>query len=239
MNKSESIAKLAESLCKAQSEMTNPHFDSTNPHFKSPYASLASVRDAVIPVLAKNGLSVSQFLSNTPTGDVMCETMLLHTSGEWLASMFSIPSLKKDAHGIGAAGTYARRYSLQAIVCVVGDTDDDGNIATSQPAYREPSKNAAPVNKPVPPKTPQSKPETKPTLSQDDSMSVARTLAAFAETQCYEDFNAICAMLKEPNSAVNTADNPQAVREAILAGIKGHKHSKPVVIDKEQEEQAA
>jgi len=55
MKKSENICDLAFALAKAQSEMQNPQFDSKNPHFKSSYASLASVRNAVVPVLARNG----------------------------------------------------------------------------------------------------------------------------------------------------------------------------------------
>ena len=128
MNKSDSIKELAAALAKAQGEMHNPSFDTQNPFFKSRYASLANVRNTVIPVLSKHGLSVAQFLCGEETR-VACETMLLHASGEWMSQTFSVPVGKHDAQGYGSAATYARRYALMALVGVVGDEDDDGNAA--------------------------------------------------------------------------------------------------------------
>lgn len=130
MEKSDSIAALAAALAKAQAELKNPSFDKTNPHFKSKYATLAGVRDAVMPVLTKHGLSVTQLLGAHDSG-VSCTTMLMHSSGEWIASRLDMPVSKQDAQGFGSASTYARRYSLMAITGVVGDDDDDGNAATA------------------------------------------------------------------------------------------------------------
>ena len=45
-------------LAKAQAAMDNVVKDSANPHFKSRFASLAAVRDVVIPALAEQGLSL-------------------------------------------------------------------------------------------------------------------------------------------------------------------------------------
>lgn len=129
MNRSESINELATALAKAQGELRNPAFDSTNPHFKSKFASLAGVRDAITPVLVKHGLSVSQLPTNDHEGRPCVETMLMHSSGQWISSTLAVPVAKADAHGAGSAITYARRYSLMAIVNVVGDEDDDGNQA--------------------------------------------------------------------------------------------------------------
>ena len=135
MNKSESIKELATALDKAQAEMTNPRFDSMNPHFKSKYASLASVRNAVVPILAKNGLSVMQHLTTTEKG-VKCGVILMHSSGEWREfDPMEIPATKPDAQGFVSAATYAKRTTLQAIACVVGDEDDDGNAASGKQGY--------------------------------------------------------------------------------------------------------
>lgn len=130
MNKSESIKELATALAKAQSEMKNPAFDSSNPHYRNKYASLASVRDSVIPTLAKHGIACVQFLQSTDSG-VSCETMLTHQSGEWMSATLDMPATKKDAQGYGSAATYARRYALMAVAGVVGDEDDDGNAAVA------------------------------------------------------------------------------------------------------------
>lgn len=135
MNKSESIAALASALAKAQAELKNPAFDSNNPHFKSKYASLAAVRDAVIPVLSKHGLSVSQW-PICVEGHAGCRSVLLHSSGEYMEETLLIPIDKQNAHGVGSATTYSRRFSLMAIAGVVGDEDDDGNAAVEKPEKR-------------------------------------------------------------------------------------------------------
>lgn len=134
MNASEQINELAGALAKAQAELRNPAFDSVNPHFKSKFASLAGVRDAITPALSKHGLSVTQLTTNDEHDRACVETVLLHSSGQWIASRLTVPAPKADAHGAGSAITYARRYSLMAIVNVVGDEDDDGNRASAPPS---------------------------------------------------------------------------------------------------------
>jgi hypothetical protein len=131
MNKSESIKELASALAKAQGELKNPGFDSTNPHFKSKYASLAAVRDAVIPILSRHGLSVVQ-APMYEAGMAGCETLLSHSSGEFVSGVLMLPVDKQNAHGVGSSQTYARRYALMAFAGVVGDEDDDGNAAVEK-----------------------------------------------------------------------------------------------------------
>lgn len=128
MNKSEAINELATALAKAQAEMTFAAKDATNPHFKSKYADLAAVWDAIRAPLTKHGISVTQF----PSYDdalVSVETILLHSSGQWISSVASAPAVKLDPQGVGSAITYLRRYSLAAVAGVAQD-DDDGNAAT-------------------------------------------------------------------------------------------------------------
>jgi len=129
MNRSSSITNLAAALAKAQGELKNPHFDAENPHFKSKFASLMSVRDSVIPVLTKHGLSLSQWpVSNGSYAG--CVNILSHETGEWMEETFTIPVDKGNAHGYASAVTYAKRLSMQAIAAVVGSNDDDGNVAS-------------------------------------------------------------------------------------------------------------
>lgn len=132
MKHSESIAALAAALAAAQADLRNPALDSTNPHFRSRFASLAGVRDTIQPALAKQGISVLQLLGQRENG-MSCETVLMHKSGEWISGEVWMPATKPDAQGFGSAATYARRYSLMAIVSVVGDEDDDGNAASQKP----------------------------------------------------------------------------------------------------------
>ena len=132
MNKSESITKLAEALHKAQKAIKGALKDSTNPHFRSKYADLSSVIDAVKEPLSNQGIAFLQGIRAAQNG-VSVETMLLHTSGEWISETLEIPATKQDAQGYGSAITYGRRYGLQAM-CGVPAEDDDGNAATK--AYK-------------------------------------------------------------------------------------------------------
>jgi hypothetical protein len=131
---SEPLNEIGAALAKAQCEMANPAYDKTNPHFKNKFASLAAVRNAVVPVLAKHGISVTQDL--TAEGAVVfCSTILTHSSGQQMRfGPLPMPAMKADAQGLGSAATYARRYALMGVAGVVGDEDDDANAATGKPA---------------------------------------------------------------------------------------------------------
>lgn len=135
MKRSESIKEIATALAKAQGEIKPAAKDSDNPHYKSRYADLASVVSACREPLTKNGLSIIQE-PNTEKADgvVMVRTvsLLMHVSGEWVECETAIPCTKADAHGIGSAATYGRRYGYAALVGVVADEDDDGNDAVGK-----------------------------------------------------------------------------------------------------------
>jgi hypothetical protein len=139
VNSSPSITELSKALNAAQKEMKNPTFDSTNPHFKSKFASLVAVREAVIPILNKHGLSIAQFPKATE-GTAGCVNRLMHVSGEWLEEECLLPLDKNNAQGAGSAVTYARRYSLQAIAGVVADEDDDAHAASAPAKKPEPQR---------------------------------------------------------------------------------------------------
>lgn len=122
--------KLAAALVKALAEVKNPGKDATNPHFKSKFASLANVREVVVPAFAKHGLAVLMPLV-TVDGGVGVIPTIIHESGESLTlPTFSLPAAKQDPQGFGSAATYVRRYAWMAVAGVVGDDDDDGNAAT-------------------------------------------------------------------------------------------------------------
>jgi hypothetical protein len=134
MPTSTSIAALAAALVKAQSALSGAKKDSTNPHFKTAYADLASIWDACRAPLANAGLSVVQLVSSDPTHAIV-ETILAHSSGEWVSSTLAVPLTKADAQGLGSAITYGRRYALAAIVGVC-PADDDGEAAVARPTQR-------------------------------------------------------------------------------------------------------
>lgn len=138
---SPTLGKLGEALAKAQGSMGMAKKDSLNPHYKSSYADLASVWEAIREPLATNGLSILQQASTDKQG-VTVVTTLLHASGEFIRDRCWLPVSKPDAHGYGSAITYARRYSLSALVGVAAD-DDDGNAAAAVAAKTAPRQEAA------------------------------------------------------------------------------------------------
>lgn len=128
MNHSLSIGSLAAALAKAQGEMQPAKKDAMNPFFNKYYADLAAIIAVIKGPLAKHGLAVSQGIEDSPVG-IVIKTMLLHESGEWLLSGYTMPVAKHDAQGVGSAITYGKRYALAALCCVATE-DDDGNAAT-------------------------------------------------------------------------------------------------------------
>ncbi len=131
---SSSLGKLAEALSKAQSAFSHAVKDADNPFFKSKYADLPSVIDAVREPLAANGLAIVQAPETDETG-LNLVTTLLHSSGEWMRGWYPIKPLKADPQSMGSALTYARRYSLSAMLGVAAvEDDDDGNAASQQPS---------------------------------------------------------------------------------------------------------
>jgi hypothetical protein len=146
MNKSESISNLAKALSLAQGAMGKAQMSSTNPHFKSKYADLESLWDACKYYLHTNGLSVVQ-LPSCESGQYYVETILLHSSGEWISGRCYIQPSKLDPHGIMSSYTYARRGGLQAMVGLCGDSDDDGNSAMN---FSTPSRPATPAKPSTP-----------------------------------------------------------------------------------------
>ena len=174
MKKSESIKELAAALAKAQAEMKPAIFDCVNPHFKSKYASLTAVWEAARGPLAKHGLSVLQrFESGEP---MVMSTLLAHASGEWIESDYPIKPVKTDPQGYGSAISYARRYSLAALLGIVSDSDDDANAASGKPAQtREVAPQAAQFREPSPPLQPQPKAAPKPAEPVDSSSFVPST----------------------------------------------------------------
>lgn len=154
MNRSDTLGALAAALSAAQAELRPAAMNATNPFLKSKYADLGSVIDAARPVLAKNGLSYSQL----PIGDgqtIGVETILMHSSGEWVASQISLPTMeergKSAAQVAGSIITYLRRYALAAALGIYADEDGDGHVPTPPKPARPRTAAPEPMPEPAPP----------------------------------------------------------------------------------------
>ena len=140
METSEQLNELFTALSRAQGEIRPALKDRENPHLRSKYADLGSVWEACRDVLARHGLTVTQWpLSPEGASGITLMTILGHTSGQYIRAAYTMPVGKGDAQSHGSALTYARRYALSAVLGIVADDDDDGQAASRPPA-RQPDR---------------------------------------------------------------------------------------------------
>lgn len=136
MRTSETITKIAPALLKAQRAIGGKvEKGAANPFFKSRYADLNAVLEATVPHFNDNGITVLQ-----PTvvldGKNFVETILLHESGEFVASLTEIKVSKaNDAQAEGSGISYARRYGLQSFANLAA-VDDDGETSIGRGANK-------------------------------------------------------------------------------------------------------
>ena len=127
---SDELGKLAGALCKCQVEFQGVHKDSSGHGYN--YADLNSVIQYAQPIFTKNGLSITQLIVSKMHGKTLLSgvrTMLMHESGQWIASEAYAPTFKSKMNGtiqiLGVNTTYIRRYQYQAILGLA-TTDSDG-----------------------------------------------------------------------------------------------------------------
>jgi hypothetical protein len=142
---SESVAAIATALAKAQTELSNPEKAMVgtvyNNRSDSPqsfrYASLSSGLDIVRKALGSQQIAIAQTTNiDRPSGAVNLTTVLMHTSGEWIASDWPVCALSEisQPRRMGAALTYARRYALFTMVGIAGEDDLDApDVTNDQP----------------------------------------------------------------------------------------------------------
>lgn len=130
MQSSETVASIMPALAAAQAAIPNIEKAKENTHFRSRYADIADGLSVIRPVLAQNGLVVTQATEfDRDSGLFVLHTRIYHTSGEWIGSTYPLPTSGK-AQEMGSAITYARRYALFALVGTAAtDEDTDGNDA--------------------------------------------------------------------------------------------------------------
>src|SRR5215204_4853499 len=134
---SETIGAIAAALAKAQGELTNPEKSLTGV-IAAPgprgadrtfrYAPLSSGLEIVRKSLGRHEIAAVQTTAiDTDAGLVRLNTVLAHSSGEWISSEWPVCAVSETAtpHRMGAALTYARRYALFTLVGIAGEDDLD------------------------------------------------------------------------------------------------------------------
>jgi hypothetical protein len=107
------------------------------------YASLADISEQVLPLLAKHGLSFACMPTLSEGGSFVLRYRLMHAEGEALEGEYPLP-VQGGPQAQGSAITYARRYTLTALVGVAPE-DDDGQAAqqAAVPAKKTAKKTSA------------------------------------------------------------------------------------------------
>lgn len=128
---SEGKGDLFAAISNAQAEFTTVAKNATNPHFKSKFAPLDTIIEMIRPILPKHGLAVMQFTDIADAG-IVVETVITHSSGQYISGALAMPVVKQDPQGYGSALTYGRRYALAAALGIVSDEDVDVNATDKQ-----------------------------------------------------------------------------------------------------------
>lgn len=115
-------------LLKAQTEIENAHKDAKNPYYNSTYSTLNSVLDSCKPTLNKNGILIAQKCE----GNKLTTTLIHAESSEEISSSLDLIAVQ-DMQKLGSAITYARRYTLQALIAIGAEDDDANSTLDKQP----------------------------------------------------------------------------------------------------------
>jgi len=146
------MKEIATALNKFQADLPQVNLDATvkvtlksGGSYNFKYATLAHIIKTVLPSLVKNGMSFSQTFSDGS----LCTT-LYHVSGEQINSHIPLNMDGGTMQEIGSRISYLKRYSLTALLGIVGEEDDDANIAdgnTYQKKQPQPKKESNKMTK--------------------------------------------------------------------------------------------
>lgn len=122
---------LLAALQAVQSEAPTLPKDKTNPHFQSRYTGLDTIVEKIGPLLHTHGLLWTALPGGSHDQPTLSYRLAHVESGEVIEGTMPLLLDKPTAQALGSALTYARRYSLCAVLNLVADEDDDGSAASS------------------------------------------------------------------------------------------------------------
>jgi hypothetical protein len=129
-------------LLAARMKMEAPKKSAKNPHFGNAYAPLDELVAVSFAALAAEGLLLSQH-TRVKDGRTLLETRILSATDSLDCGDYDLGPLTTP-QAMGSAITYARRYTIAAILGLAAEEDDDGNAGSEKPASKPAAKPAAP-----------------------------------------------------------------------------------------------
>ncbi|MBI5954432.1 MAG: ERF family protein [Chloroflexi bacterium] len=119
-------------IAKIQDEVQNITKDAKNSHFGNTYATYEQVMEVLHPILRKYDLLVCHSFG-TPIFEshiaVVTTLKGIGESKDELSTTLHIQTLRNDPQAAGSSITYAKRYSILAMLGL-GTEDDDGNAGS-------------------------------------------------------------------------------------------------------------
>jgi hypothetical protein len=137
MNKSETIGQLIVAITKAKKNF-KPITKNKSIKFGSTdiaYADMQSMIEATQDALGECELNIFQII-HPEENHVVVESILAHSSGEFISSKISLPlnkGAKNSSQDYGGVVTYARRYSYMGLLCISPCDDSDAGLAENMP----------------------------------------------------------------------------------------------------------
>jgi hypothetical protein len=178
---SETVAAIATALAKAQIDLSNPektavglisNISRGEGERTFRYAPLSTGLELVRKSLGGQQIAVLQTTEiDRPSGMVNLTTILMHTSGEWISSDWPVCQLSDAStpRRMGAALTYARRYSLFALVGIAGEDDNDLDAQPDDRPSGQPILEAGSISSPIALAHPRRSNANTPKLAPDQS----------------------------------------------------------------------
>ena len=134
------IGDLAAALAIAQASGMTAKLDKKNPHLRNNYASLTSVLKAGKKAFDQGCCLVQ--LPSVVDGMVYLESILAHSSGQWMKSTLCAPiggnKGVQPVQAMGSTVSYLRRYAASAMLGIATGDDDDGESERQQPSQPQP-----------------------------------------------------------------------------------------------------
>lgn len=122
---SQTVGEIYKAFIGAQAEIANPTKSKQGHGYK--YAELSQLTEMANELLPRHGMGHTQ-TTDTIDGQLVLVTTLFHSSGEWIQGFYPLEKAGmhkvNDAQQMGAAITYARRYTLAAILGIAQEDDD-------------------------------------------------------------------------------------------------------------------
>lgn len=141
---SASTGNLIEALCAAHPEFPPIPMDQVGRREDGEeyrYASIASIRRAVMPALTRHGIWMHHVYGENESGEYVV-TMLRHKTGEYITSTLRIPYIS-DVQAHKANRTLLCRTGIEGLLSVATEEDTDGSNEQSEEQSDAPAVDAA------------------------------------------------------------------------------------------------